>query len=150
MKHNLILILFLSVFAIAIAAEETTELNWLSNLEEAQLESEESGLPIFVNFTGSDWCGWCIKLVDEVFSKEEFIDYANENLIMVKLDFPKRIEQTKETKDYNRSLSSKYNIQGFPTILLLNSEGEVIAKTGYQAGGPNKYIDHLKNLLEKG
>ena len=152
MKRNLILIFLMSVFAVGFAADKgaTKELNWLTNLEVAQQIADEKDLPIFVNFTGSDWCGWCIKLVDEVFSKQEFIDYAKGNLVMVKLDFPKNIQQSNETKIYNSKLATKYEIQGYPTILLLNSEGEVLAQTGYQYGGVKKYIDHLKSLLVKG
>ncbi len=122
----------------------------MTNLEEAQQIAKEDGLPILIDFTGSDWCGWCIKLVDEIFSQKEFIEYATENLVMVKLDFPKDIHQTEDTKRYNRQLAEKYNIRGFPTILLLNSKGEVIAQTGYQYGGAAKYVEHLQELLKAG
>jgi protein disulfide-isomerase len=142
----------LSLSNAVFAADEgrSDELNWLVNLEEAQMLAAENGLPILVDFTGSDWCGWCIKLENEVFSKQEFIEYANENLILVKLDFPRAIKQTTETKMYNSNLASKYGIRGYPTILLVNSEGEVLAQTGYQYGGAVKYIEHLNTLLNKG
>lgn len=122
-------------------------LKWLTNLEEAQAISREKEIPIFVDFTGSDWCGWCIKLRDEVFSKDEFIQFAQENLVLLELDFPKNIKQSKETKAYNENLARRFGIRGLPTILLVNSKGEEIARTGYQYGGAENYVDHIKELL---
>ena len=153
MKRHLFIItiltlLFINAFAQNI--EDSEDLNWLDNLEKAQEISKEKEIPIFVDFTGSDWCGWCIKLTEEVFSKEEFIQYSAENLVLVKLDFPRAIPQTAETKAYNENLARKYGIRGFPTILLLDSEGQVIAQTGYQYGGAVKYVEHLQELLKTG
>ena len=75
----------------------------------------------------------CFKrLTSEVFDKNEFKAYADKNLVLVKLDFPRDLPQTQETKLYNNSLAQKYGIQGFPTILIMNSKGELVAKTGYQ------------------
>lgn len=127
--------------------ENKSELNWLTNLEEAQKISQEKEIPIFVDFTGSDWCVWCFKLRDEIFSQKEFIQYAKENLVLVELDFPRKTKQSNETKAYNNNLAQKYGIRGFPTILLLNSVGEVIAKTGFEHGGAENYVTHLKKLL---
>lgn len=154
MKKFLFMIITLTVlFSIACAQTKNkenkneSELNWLTNLEEAQTISQEKGIPIFVDFTGSDWCGWCVKLRDEIFSKEEFILYAKEHLVLVELDFPRKTKQSNETKAYNNNLARKYGIRGFPTILLLNSDGEEIAKTGFQHGGAENYVSHLKELL---
>lgn len=153
MKRSIFIIAILTLFFITACAQNTEDsenLKWLTNLEKAQENAKEKGLPIFVDFTGSDWCGWCIKLREEVFSQEEFIQYSTENLILVKLDFPRAIPQTRETKAYNENLARKYGIRGFPTILLLDSEGQVIAQTGYQYGGAVKYVEHLQELLEAG
>jgi len=73
--------------------------------------------------------------------------YADESLVLVKLDFPRNIEQSAETQNYNRNLAQKYGIQGFPTILIFNSQGKLVAQTGYQPGGPEKYIEHIKSYL---
>lgn len=127
----------------------TAEINWLNNLDDAMKEAQKTNLPILVNFTGSDWCGWCVKLDNEVFSKEAFQTYSNENLIMVKLDFPKKIKQSQAVKQYNNTQASKYGIRGFPTILLLDEFGKEIDRTGYQPGGPAAYIDHLNVKLGK-
>lgn len=122
-------------------------LNWEENLETALQKAKAENKAVLVNFTGSDWCQWCIKLSDEVFSKSEFEDYAEENLILVRLDFPRSIEQSAETKAYNNQLAQKYGVQGFPTVLLFNSSGNLVKTTGYLPGGPVTYIDHLKNSL---
>ncbi len=153
MKRSIFIIAILTLFFITACAQNTEDsenLNWLTNLEKAQENAKEKGLSIFVDFTGSDWCGWCFKLRDDIFSQEEFIQYATENLILVKLDFPRNIPQTDEIKTYNNNLARKYGIKGFPTILLLNAEGQVIAQTGYQYGGAAKYVEHLQELLEAG
>jgi protein disulfide-isomerase len=122
-------------------------LNWEDNLETALQKAKAENKAVLVNFTGSDWCQWCIKLSDEVFSKSEFEDYADENLILVRLDFPRSIEQSAETKAYNNQLAQKYGVQGFPTVLLFNSSGNLVKTTGYLPGGPVTYIDHLKSNL---
>jgi protein disulfide-isomerase len=153
MKRSIFIIAILTLLFINASAENKDNINdltWLNNLEKAQEIAKEKGLPIFVDFTGSDWCGWCFKLRDEIFSQEEFIQYSTANLVLVKLDFPRDIPQTKVTKAYNENLARKYEIRGFPTILLLNSNGQVIAQTGYQYGGAAKYVEHLQELLEAG
>jgi len=122
-------------------------LNWEENLETALQKAKAENKAVLVNFTGSDWCQWCIKLSDEVFSKSEFEDYAEDNLILVRLDFPRNIEQSAETKLYNNQLAQRYGVQGFPTILLFNSQGQMVLQTGYQPGGPVSYVNHLKNSL---
>lgn len=122
-------------------------LTWESNFETALQKAKAENKAVLVNFTGSDWCQWCIKLSDEVFSKSEFADYAEENLILVKLDFPRSIEQSNETKMYNNQLAQRYGVQGFPTILLFNPQGKMVLQTGYQPGGPVTYVNHLKSYL---
>ena len=122
-------------------------LNWEDNLETALQKAKAENKAVLVNFTGSDWCQWCIKLSDEVFSKSEFEDYAEDNLILVRLDFPRSIEQSTETKTYNNQLAQRYGVQGFPTILLFNSQGQMVLQTGYLPGGPVTYVEHLKNKL---
>jgi len=128
---------------------EESKIAWFTNLEKAQEVAQEKDLPIFIHFTGSDWCGWCWKLEEEVYSKPIFQEYVSGNMVMVTIDFPKKIQQTAEVKTYNRSLATRFNIKGFPTVQLLNPDGTPIAQTGYQKGGPEKYIEHLKEFLVK-
>ena len=121
--------------------------NWLTDLSEVQAQAEKEGKPILMDFTGSNWCGWCIKLKKEVFSQSTFIDYANENLILMTVDFPRGVEQGESLVDQNYKLMEKYRVDSFPTIILVDAQGEVLAKTGYRRGGPENYIEHLKSLL---
>ena len=103
---------------------------------------------ILVQFTGSDWCKWCIKLNKEVFYQDDFEKYADDKLVLVKLDFPRSVPQSDAVKEYNRSVAQKYNVRGFPTILLLDKEGNVVTVTGYQPGGAKAYVDHIKEAYK--
>lgn len=98
---------------------------------------------LLVDFTGSDWCGWCVKLKNEVFSTEAFLAGATKDFILVEIDFPRKTEVAAEIKAYRQSLAQKYSIAGYPTILLIDGNGNKVAKTGYQAGGPENYLTHL-------
>jgi len=122
-------------------------LNWENNLEQAIAQAKKENKAVLVNFTGSDWCIWCKRLSSEVFQQKVFKEYADKSLVLVMLDFPRDKQQTPETKNYNNGLAMKYGIQGFPTILLFNNQGKLVAQTGYQPGGPEKYIEHIKSYL---
>lgn len=121
---------------------------WLTDFEAAQAKAVEEQKPLLLDFTGSDWCGWCIRLKEEVFSKQAFKDYAADSLVLVELDFPRGKKQTPELKAQNEALAMKYRIRGFPTILLLSPEGELIEQTGYRRGGAEAYVDHIEGILE--
>lgn len=123
---------------------------WLHDYEAAKKQAKEEGKPIFINFTGSDWCGWCIRLEKEVFSKEDFQKYAEENLVLVEIDFPRKKEQTAEVKKQNKALDKEFKIEGYPTLFLLDAEGNKLSEdVGYREGGPAAYVANLKELLEK-
>ena len=123
--------------------------NWLTDLSLAQAKAKEEGKPILMDFTGSDWCGWCIKLKKEVFSKHAFIHYSNEHLILMTVDFPKTKKQEESLKEQNNMLLDTYSVNSFPTIILVDAEGEVLGETGYRRGGPEHFVEHLKSLLNK-
>jgi thioredoxin-related protein len=98
-----------------------------------------------LDFTGSDWCGYCIKLDEEVFSKPSFKKFAKENLVLVELDYPRGKNLPKKTKEQNDSLKSKYGISGYPTIILLDSDGKEAARwIGYKA----TLLDELKDKVK--
>lgn len=120
---------------------------WETNFEKARTKAKESNRYMLLNFSGSDWCGWCIKLDKEVFSKKEFKEYASENLVIVELDYPRKTPQKSSLKEQNEKLAKEYGIKGFPTVLILSPSGELVAKTGYQDGGPEKYVEHLQGFI---
>ena len=143
-----LLVLFVFLFTSCNNGQSSSDkLNWNGNLEKAVEQAKKENKTVLVNFTGSDWCIWCKRLSSEVFQQKEFEEYAKKSLVLVMLDFPKDIEQTQEIKEYNNTLAQKYGIQGFPTILLIDGQGKLVAQTGYQPGGAAKYVEHIKSYL---
>ena len=102
-----------------------------------------------LDFTGSDWCGWCIKLNKEVFSQPDFAEYAKKNLVLVEVDFPRQKEQTDAQKKANQALQEKYKVEGYPTIVVLDAEGKKVGELGYQPGGPKAFTAELDKLKKK-
>jgi len=137
---------FFSSFAKS-APEAADAAKWMTDFAVSKEKAAAEGKAMLLNFTGSDWCGWCIKLDEEVFSKKAFQDYASENLVLVEVDFPRGKRLPEEQLDKNYALAEKYGVRGYPTIVLLSSEGELLATTGYRRGGPELYVEHLKELL---
>lgn len=133
-----ILGLFLCLGAIA------GDLSWETDFEAAKARAAKEKKTILMNFTGSDWCGWCKRLDREVFSQEAFQNFAASNLILVKIDFPKYVKQTEEVKNRNWKLAERYGVSGFPAILLVDATGTEKLRTGYIGGGPDQYVNHLK------
>ena len=120
---------------------------WITDMEQAQKVAKAEGKDIFVYFTGSDWCGWCIKLDEEVLSKEEFLNYAKDNLVLVDLDFPNSDDIiTEEQREHNEEWQDVFEPRGFPSIYLTDASANPYAVTGYRDNGPVKYVEHLKAL----
>jgi thioredoxin-related protein len=119
---------------------------WLTNLEEAKKKAKAEKKDILIDFTGSDWCGWCIRLKKEVWSTPKWTEEGPKKYILVELDFPRRTPQSAEIKKYNAALQAEFGVRGFPTIALLDSEGRPYGMTGYQKGGPEAYLSHLAEL----
>lgn len=122
---------------------------WITDFEKARKLAKEQNKLILVDFSGSDWCGWCVRLEKEVFHQKEFKNYAKKNFILLLLDFPSQKPQSAALKKQNAKLAKEYKIEGYPTILILSADGKELARTGYQAGGPKAYIQHLNKLLKK-
>ncbi|BDS05047.1 hypothetical protein NT6N_00870 [Oceaniferula spumae] len=142
----------LASLALAITASFATAGgdNWMTDFEAAQKKAAAENKDLLVDFTGSDWCGWCIKLNKEVFQHDPFKTGVADKFVLVELDFPRdKSKLSQEIQDQNSSLQAKYGVRGFPTILLLDAKGRPYAKTGYQAGGPEKYVAHLDELRAK-
>lgn len=145
--------LALSTFAVAqdAAQDAAHSAEWIQNFTDAKAKAKAEKKHLLIDFTGSDWCGWCIKLDEEVFSKEAFKAEAPKNFVLVKLDYPRNKDLvTEEIQKQNAELGKKYQIQGYPTILLCDCEGRVYGATGYQEGGPEKYNTHLGDLKKQG
>ncbi len=119
---------------------------WQTDFEAAKKLAAEGKKDLLLDFTGSDWCGWCIKLNKEVFDLEPFKTGTKDKFVLVELDFPQKKELEAKLKEQNEKLQEQFKIQGFPTILLCDATGKPYAKTGYQPGGAEKYVAHLDEL----
>lgn len=150
MKKFAFFIFLLSSFAfIAInnSAKKSHSPYWHENLEQAANLAKSQGKGVLIDFTGSDWCKWCKKLDSEVFSQSEFINYARNNLVLVKIDFPHYKTQSHEVKTYNKRLAVTFRVTGYPTVVLINKYQQVVAYTGYREGGAEKYVQYIKSVL---
>jgi protein disulfide-isomerase len=120
------------------------ELTWQTDFNQAAQEAAQEHKYILLDFTGSDWCPWCIKMDKEVFDGSQFSDFAAKNLVLVKVDFPRKTAQSPAEKSQNEDLAKKYAIEGFPTYVLLDSNGkEVRRQVGYLQGGATAFIGWL-------
>lgn len=125
------------------------ELNWQTDLPKAQAQAKKESKLVMMDFTGSDWCGWCIRLNKEVFSQPEFAEYAKKNLVLVEVDFPRQKQLSEAQKKANQALQEKYKIEGYPTIIVLDGSGQKVGELGYMKGGPKAFIGELDKLKKK-
>jgi thiol-disulfide isomerase/thioredoxin len=132
--------LLLALGTLAGAAPE----GWTSDFEAAKKQAAAEKKDLLIDFTGSDWCGWCIKLKKEVFDQQAFKDGVKDKFVLVEIDFPQdESKLTPEIKAQNEKLQEKYGVQGFPTIILADESGRPYATTGYEKGGPKAYLPLL-------
>ena len=130
---------------------------WETDLNKAIGLSYETKKPIMLFFTGSDWCGWCIRLQNEVFRTETFTKWASENVILVELDYPRKKEQPQTIKDQNKQLQQMFAVQGYPTCHFVmptpTDDGRInlasLGQNGYMAGGPDAWIAKVEEFLPK-
>ena len=151
-KYISILLLFLSINVFS----QEGNLEWHTDLNKAIEISIESEKPLFMFFTGSDWCGWCIRLQKEVFFKPDFVKWAKENLVLVELDFPRRKKLEESLKQQNENLRQMFAVRGYPTGWFVVPEIEEnkvnfkrLGSQGYVAGGPKNWIDGANKILSK-
>lgn len=109
----------------------STSTQWFESYENAHRESLRTGKPMLVAFTGSDWCGPCIQLKKNVFDSTAFQTWASKKAVLLELDFPKKSHQEPKLQTQNQRLAEKYDITGYPTVLFLDSGGEVLGKLGH-------------------
>lgn len=144
------LLFFISIPVVALQAGNDSATaaaasgTWTTDYPTALKQAAQENKKVFLLFTGSDWCGWCKRLDKEIFSTTEFKTYAAESLILVKLDFPKSLPQSGALKAQNRKLAEKHGIQGYPTIIVLDSTGKKIGELGYMEGGPAGFVKALQ------
>lgn len=131
----------------AVVAEEPASI-WQVDYDAALKQAADENKYVLVSISGLEWCGWCIALEREVFSKPEFIEYARENLVCVLLDFKRSGRAVhQDYAEQHEALLAKYQVQGFPTVLILNPQGRAIERDGYQRGGAPNYINFIKTVI---
>ncbi|WP_291285839.1 thioredoxin family protein [Flavobacterium sp.] len=147
-------IFLITLFLTGAFATQAQELKWYTDVKEAITISNKEKKPLLMFFTGSDWCGWCIRLQNEVLKTAEFKKWATENVVLVELDYPRRTPQTPELKNQNNELQQAFGIQGFPTIYFTSAEskdGKVnfkgLGQTGYVAGGPTAWLTVAEGIV---
>ena len=142
---NIVFISLLLLFALQGYAQTSNykaeNEGWLVKIDEAYAESKKTGKPILANFTGSDWCGWCKRLTASVFVKEDFKKWADENVILLELDYPRRKTLPEEIRNQNAQLQQAFRVRGFPTVWVFNLDKdetngnfniEGLGQTGYR------------------
>ena len=125
-----------------------TEL-WADDFKRAQEKAAKEGKDLLLDFTGSDWCGWCVRLKKEVFDTEEFKQEAPKHFVLVELDYPHEKALAEAIKIQNQALQKAFGIGGYPSIVLADARGRAYARTGYQEGGPAAYLPHLAELRKQ-
>ena len=120
---------------------------WLTDLPAAQAQARSENKIVLMDFTGSDWCSWCIKFKKEVLDAKEFLQYAGNNVVLAEVDFPDKKSQPADLKKANAALKEKYQIEGYPTFVVLDKNGKEIGRqAGYSEGGPKAFIVKLEQF----
>ena len=141
--------LLFAVLLSACAPRPGQAFEWRTDLNPAAADARQNQRLLLLNFSGSDWCGWCKKLDAEVFSQPAFQEYAATNLVAVLADFPRRTKLDEKLQAQNERLMQHFQVEGFPTILLFSPEGEFIARLGYQPGGPAAFIQSIRQAAAR-
>jgi thioredoxin-related protein len=138
---------FLSCLLLISCGFAPADVTWLTDYNAAKAKAKSDNKLMLLDFTGSDWCGYCKLMQAEIFSKPQFQEYATKNLVLVELDFPRAKPQSDEVKKQNHKLAFEYEVEGFPTLIVLSPEGKPVAIfPGYIQGGPEPLIAALEKL----
>ena len=127
---------------------QTRGIQWITSYEQAVNEAKKTGRPIALFFTGSDWCTWCKKLEQEALDTGEFSSLVNGKIIFVKLDFPMHHPLEPRLARQNQQLRDRYNINSYPTLLVVDAEGKKVGTTGYRQGGGRRFAQHLLSMVD--
>lgn len=145
-KVSGMLICSIMLFSIITGSAKESTIKWETDLANAQKIATAQKKDIFVFFTGSDWCTFCIMLHKEVFDKGNFLEEINKKYVLLEIDFPQRKPFPEAIQIKNDKLAEDYEIQKFPTVLLIDKDGKAFGRTGYKGLGPDKYLEHIKEL----
>lgn len=134
------------------AQKETSnqkEISWMTDWQKAKDMAQAQNKPIFLFFTGSDWCPWCQKMDHEILSSQDFIDPLKNKMIFVYVDFPIGKTQNTALKEQNDQLKNQYKISGFPTAVILDSKGNALKELYYTDKGPKVFASSVLEIVEQ-
>jgi thioredoxin-related protein len=135
------------LFSLVVVLPAKADSAWQTDYKKAQEDAKTNHRLLLVDFTGSDWCGYCIRFNREILSKAQFKDYASKNLVLLEIDFPRAKQQSVTLRQQNERLAQEYQIEGFPTIVVLNGDGHKVWRfDGYFPDGPDAFIAELEKL----
>ena len=144
MKTPLRALFFVAAFSLSLIPAFAG--GWGDNYQEALATAAKENKKVLLDFTGSDWCGWCIKLKKETFDQPQFKEFADKNLVLVEVDFPQGKSLSPEVKKQNDALQQQFHVEGFPTLVLLTPQGKIIKQnSGYLPGGPKGCIEWVNS-----
>jgi thioredoxin-related protein len=140
----------LAIASLLFAAASVFAAEWTEDFAAAKKTAAGGHKDLLIDFTGSDWCGYCMMLDAEVFKKDEFAKVVPEKFVLVKIDSPRDTSrQSAAVREQNTKLSGIYSVEGLPTVVLADAEGRPYATTGYKeefASKPAGWVDHLLSL----
>jgi len=139
---------FLTTAVSPVRGENSSGITWVTNYQEAVAQSRATSKPMVLFFTGSDWCGWCHKIEDEILNMPDFNAGAGDKFIFVKLDFPMYKPLAPDLSCQNKELQRKFDVRSFPTLIILDDMQEQIGSTGYRPGGGRAYAEHLIKTVQ--
>jgi protein disulfide-isomerase len=134
--------------SLVLASITLVQADWTTDYKAALAQAKAQNKLVLLDFTGSDWCGYCQALDKEVLTQQAFKDFADANYIQVTVDFPQRTQLPDALKQQNDALGKQFSIQGFPTLIVLDADGKELGRqVGYDPGsGPPAVIAKLKSF----
>ena len=143
------------VFVLGTISLQAQELYWETNVNKAIEVSKKTKKPMLLFFTGSDWCGWCKRLTASVFSQETFKQWAEKNVVLLELDFPRRKALAPEVQQTNNQLMNMFGVRGYPTVWFVKAtekDGKInfekLGSSGYVAGGPAVWLEGANQIIK--
>ncbi len=141
-----------SVLLLLLISLSTNAQDWFTSFDQALSLAKESDRNILMVFEGSDWCAPCRKLEKKILKKEAFLNFAAQELILLKVDFPrkKKNQLSQEQQTHNNALAEEFNPQAiFPTVVLIDHQKNELGRLGYEKISVEQYIEKLKSIISE-
>ena len=136
-----------AIFLFSVASAFSQQGAWGNDYAKAVEQAKAENKPILLDFTGSDWCGWCMKMKKESLDTPQFVSYAQKNLVLVTVDFPHNTPLAPQVKKQNDELGSRFKVSGYPCFVLVDKTGRELGRQGgYLAGGAPAFVAKLNTF----